>query len=140
MLKVELLAITSLLVNALPLSQRFYSLTQLSDMLTVFLLLQYERGFCSPNFYRQKKRQWYNTFENIMLINLPWPRGYKTFFMLNSIEHEILNAHEYENIKKFSIFQAQISLECYFFLLINVKMPTVGGILTFISRKNFMLN
>ena len=43
-----------------------------------------------------------------------WPRGYKTFFILNSSEHEILNAHKYENIKKFSIFQAQISLECYF--------------------------
>ena len=42
------------------------------------------------------------------------PRGYKTFFLLNSAEHEILNAHKYENIKKFSIFQAQISLECYF--------------------------
>ena len=28
-------------------------------------------------------------------------RGYKTFFMLNSIEHEILNAHKYENIKTF---------------------------------------
>ena len=42
------------------------------------------------------------------------PRGYKTFFMLNSAEHETLNAHHYENIKKFSIFQAQISLECYF--------------------------
>ena len=39
------------------------------------------------------------------------PRGYQTFFMLNSTEHE-------------------------FFLLINVKMPTVVGILTFISRKN----
>ena len=25
-------------------------------------------------------------------------------FMLNSVEHEILNAHEYENIKKFSFF------------------------------------
>ena len=42
------------------------------------------------------------------------PRGYKTFFMLNSLEHEILNAHKYENINKVSIFQAQISLECYF--------------------------
>ena len=27
-----------------------------------------------------------------------------------------------------------------FFLLINVKMPTIVGILTFMSRKNFMLN
>ena len=29
------------------------------------------------------------------------PRGYKTFFVLNSVEHEILNAHKYKNIKKF---------------------------------------
>ena len=28
------------------------------------------------------------------------PRIYKTFFMLNSAEHEILNAHKYKNIKK----------------------------------------
>ena len=69
-----------------------------------------------------------------------WSRGYKTFFILNSVGHEILNAHKYNNIKKFSIFQAQISLECYFFLLINVKMPTIVGILTFMSRKNFTLN
>ena len=43
------------------------------------------------------------------------PRGYKTFFMLNSTEHEI------------------------FFLLINVKMPTIVGILTFMSGKNSIL-
>ena len=43
-----------------------------------------------------------------------WPRGYKTFFTLNSVEHEILNAHTYKNIKKFSFFQTQISRECYF--------------------------
>ena len=42
------------------------------------------------------------------------PRGNKTFFMLNSVEHEILNAHKCENIKKFSSLQAQIGLECYF--------------------------
>ena len=34
--------------------------------------------------------------------------------MLNSPEHEILNAHQYKNIEKFSIFHAQISLECFF--------------------------
>ena len=32
------------------------------------------------------------------------PRGYKTFFMLNSVEHEILNAHKYKRIKKFGCF------------------------------------
>ena len=26
-----------------------------------------------------------------------WSRGYKTFFMLNSAEHKILNAHTYKN-------------------------------------------
>ena len=41
-------------------------------------------------------------------------RGYKTFFMFNSFEHEIVNAHKYKNIKKFGLFLAQISLECYF--------------------------
>ena len=43
-----------------------------------------------------------------------WPRGYKTFFVLNSVEHEILNAHKYKNIKKFRLFKAQLILECYF--------------------------
>ena len=41
-------------------------------------------------------------------------RGYKTFFMLNSVEHEILNADKLKNIKKVGFFYAQIRLECYF--------------------------
>ena len=37
---------------------------------------------------------------------------------------------------KFSFMQSQISLECYFFLLINVRMPTtIVGILIFMARK-----
>ena len=43
-------------------------------------------------------------------------KDYKTFFMLNS---------------------TQFSMK--FFLLINVKMPTTVGILTFMSRKNSIL-
>ena len=42
------------------------------------------------------------------------PLGYKTFSMLDSAKHEVLNAHKYKNIKKLSFFQVQISLECYF--------------------------
>ena len=42
--------------------------------------------------------------------------GYKTFFVLNSAEHEILNAYKYKSIKKFRIFQAQLSPERYFTL------------------------
>ena len=34
------------------------------------------------------------------------PRGYKTFSMLNSTEHEISNAHKFKYIKKFSFFLA----------------------------------
>ena len=59
--------------------------------------------------------------------------------MLNSAEHEILNTRKYNNIKQFSLFRVQIRLECYF-SFINVKMPTIVGILTFMSRKNFMLS
>ena len=62
-------------------------------------------------------------------------RDYKTFFMLNSVEHEPLHGHRYKNIKKFSFFQTQVSRECFFFLLINVKMPAMFGILTCMSTK-----
>ena len=66
------------------------------------------------------------------------PEVIKLFFMLNSVEHEILNAHN-KNIKKNSaFFRAQIRM--VFFSLINDKMPTIVGILTFMSRKNFRLN
>ena len=43
------------------------------------------------------------------------PRGYETFFMINSTEYEIFPAH-------------------------NVKMPTTVGILTFLSGKNNILD
>ena len=43
------------------------------------------------------------TFSKVVsdLSLLTRPRGYKTFFVLNSTEHEILNAHKYKNIEKF---------------------------------------
>ena len=43
---------------------------------------------------------------------------------LNSAEHEILNAIEYKNIKKFRFFSGSDKHRMLFFLLINVKMPT----------------
>ena len=54
--------------------------------------------------------------------------------MLNSVQHEISNAQKYTNIKKFRFFQAQV-LRMLLFLLTNGKMPTIVGILTFMSRK-----
>ena len=53
-------------------------------------------------------------FSCFCIYNVTRPRGYKTFFVLNSVEHGILNAHKYKNIKKFGLFKAQLSLECYF--------------------------
>ena len=67
-----------------------------------------------------------------MLISITITRN---SFMLNSAEHEILNAHKYNNNKKFSLFSGSDKPVMLFFLLINVKMPTVVGILTCISRK-----
>ena len=67
-------------------------------------------------------------------------RGYKTFFMLISVEHEILNAHEYENFQEIQLFSDSDKPRMLSFLLINVKMPTIVGILTFMSRKNSMLS
>ena len=40
----------------------------------------------------------------------------------------------------FKPFSCSILLSMIFFLLINIKMPTIVGILIFISRKKFMLS
>ena len=63
-------------------------------------------------------------------------RGYKTFFTLNSTEHVISNVHKkikYRQIKKFLALSLS---DVVFILPINVKMPTIVGILTFMSRIN----
>ena len=58
--------------------------------------------------------------------------------MLNLVEHEILNAHKYKNVKKNLLISGSDEPVMLFFLLINVKMPTIVGILTFMSRKKIM--
>ena len=57
--------------------------------------------------------------EGNYLMYVAWPQDYKTFSMLNSAEHP-----------------CSIQLSVKFFLFINVKMPTIVGILTFLSRNN----
>ena len=52
----------------------------------------------------ESKNDFSNSFGSVSCYRVSRPWGYKTFFMLNSIEHEILNAHKYKNIKKFSFF------------------------------------
>ena len=68
------------------------------------------------------------------------PEVIKLFFNLNSAEHEILTAHEYWNSQNQWKLQVWITKSQSFILLINVKMPTIVGILTFMSRINFDLS
>ena len=56
--------------------------------------------------------------------------------MLNSIEHKILIAHKYEN-QEIQHFSGSDKPRMLFFLFMNVKMPTIVGILTFMGRIKF---
>ena len=58
-------------------------------------------------------------------------RGYKTFFVLNSTEHE------FQQMKRFLALSLS---DVVFIMLINVKMSTIVGILTFMCRINFVLS
>ena len=55
--------------------------------------------------------------------------------MLSSVEHEILNAQRYKNIKKFGLFFGSDKPRMLVFPLLNVKMPTIVGISTFRAGK-----
>ena len=67
------------------------------------------------------------------------PEVIKLFFVLNSVEHEILNAHKYKKYQEIWLIFGSDMPSMLFFPLIIVKMPTVVGILTFMGTKNFML-
>ena len=69
-----------------------------------------------------------------------WLRGLKTVFMLNSIEHEISTAHKAKRLKNKDFLPSNSHKLIVFIMLINVKMPTVVGILTFMSMKNSILS
>ena len=57
--------------------------------------------------------------------------------MLNSDDHGILNAHNYKKYMEIQLFfSGSDKPEVPFFLLLNVKMPTIVGILTFMSIFN----
>ena len=64
----------------------------------------------------------------------------KTFFMLISAEHGISVAHRRLKILKNNYFPCSKHSDDVFILLINVKMPTIVGILSYMSRKRFMLS
>ena len=66
----------------------------------------------------------------------PRPPGYKTLFHAMI---KIPTAHKYENAKKNTFLAFKLSYGVYI-MLINVKMPTIVGILTFMSMINFMFS
>ena len=60
--------------------------------------------------------------------------------MLSSTEHEISTAHKklkYRQVKKFLAFSLS---DVVFIMLINVKMPTIVGNLTYMSRIDIVLS
>ena len=60
--------------------------------------------------------------------------------MLISVEHEICPAHKCQNASNYIYEQENSTQLCMkFFLLINVEVPTVVGILTFMNRKNSII-
>ena len=61
--------------------------------------------------------------------------------MLNSTEHEISTAHKTKIPTNEEVFFCKLSLsDVVLIMLINVKMPTIVGILIFVSKINFVLS
>ena len=67
------------------------------------------------------------------------PLGYKTFSCSTQLskKFQFLIKLKYREIKKFLALNLS---DPVFILLINVKVPTIVGILTFMSRINFVLS
>ena len=61
-------------------------------------------------------------------------RGYKTYFMLKSKFQQKL---KYKKVKEFLALSLS---DVVFIKLINVKMPTIVGILSFMSRIKFVFS
>ena len=58
--------------------------------------------------------------------------------MLSSTEHEISTAHKKLTYRMKKFLALSLS-DVVFIMLINVKMPTIVGILAFMSKINFVL-
>ena len=54
---------------------------------------------------------------------------------MTGYKHHLRSVHT-GNLRLLNCFHAELQLSMKFILLINVKMPTIVGILTFISRIN----
>ena len=79
-----------------------------------------------------------DTHTNMYLLLDNRPRGYKTLFMLNSTEN--FNCSYKLRYQQIKMFLALSLSDVAFNMLLNVQMPTIVGILTFMSRINFVLS
>ena len=76
-----------------------------------------------------KKQIWYSLI-NLLIIMEPSNQ-------FESIQFTLLKKLKYQKVKKFLALSLS---DVVFIMLINVKIPTVVGILTFMSRINFVLS
>ena len=67
----------------------------------------------------------------------PGPEVKKLFSCSTQLSMKFKMVISIKNIKKFGFFFGSDQRRMLFFPLINVKMPTIVGILTFMSRKKF---
>ena len=65
--------------------------------------------------------------------------AFLNFFLVNSTEHEFSTAHKTKIPTNKEVFALSLS-DVVFIMLINVKMPTIVVIFTFMSRINFVLS
>ena len=66
-----------------------------------------------------------------------WARGYKTFFILNLVEHKILNARKYKILTNSVFFAGSDRWRRVFFPFINVKMPAVCWYFNIYEQEKF---
>ena len=60
--------------------------------------------------------------------------------MLNSAEREIFNVLKFKFGLEIQYFSGSDKPGMLSLLLMNVKLPTIAGILKFVNKKNFMLS
>ena len=68
------------------------------------------------------------------------PRGYKTFFILNSTEHENFSANKYENAYNSWHFSYLLAEKFSCSAMFSKKEFGIVSNLRFMSMKNFMLS
>ena len=78
--------------------------------------------------------------QHALEISTLGPEVIKLFSCSTQLSMKFFNAHKYKKYQAIQLFSDSDKPRMLFSVLINVKMPTIVGILTFMGRKNFMLN